>query len=253
VDAWGHYHQGVGAISLKGWTEGAIAEALASLERALAVDPGFALAWAYWLLITALAMTTGLRTASAAAVDSACRAAEQALLLDDGDSQVLGYAGCALSDLGQRERGAEILQLALAIDPSNAQAHVALGTTRALQGQWEHGIRTLRHGMRISPRDRRLGFWGWALAQSLLRSGQTEEALAEARTSAGRDARLHLPRIIEAAALQALGRVDEARMALAVARRLRPSLTPIEVEHSHGRHVARQIASLWPVGDQPVE
>jgi TolB-like protein/Tfp pilus assembly protein PilF len=252
VDAWGHYHQGVGAISLKGWTEGAIAEALASLEHALAIDPGFALAWAYSSLITALAMTTGLRATSATAVDSACRAAEQALLLDDGDSQVLGYAGCALSDLGQRERGAEILQLALAIDPSNAQAHVALGTTRALQGQWEQGIRTLRHGMRISPRDRRLGFWGWALAQFLLRSGQTEEALAEARTSAGRDARLHLPRIIEAAALQALGRADEARIALAVARRLRPSLTPVEVEHAHGRRVARQIASLWPVGDQPV-
>jgi hypothetical protein len=106
--------------------------------------------------------------------------------------------------------------------------------------------------MRISPRDRRLGFWGWALAQFLLRCGQTEEALAEARTSAGRDARLHLPHIVEAAALQALGRADEARMALAVAHRLRPGLTPSEVEHTHGRYVARQYASLWPAGDLPV-
>ena len=252
VDAWGHYHQAVGAISLKGWTEGAIAEALAGLERARAIDPGFALAWAFSSLITVLAMTTGLSPASAATADAACRAAEQALLLDDGDSQALGYAGCTLSDLGQRERGAEILQLALAIDPSNAQAHVALGTTRALLGQWKLGIETLRHGMRISPRDRRLGFWGWALAQCLLRAGRTEEALAEARASAGRDARLHLPRIIEAAALQALGRADEARIALTVACRLRPGLSPTEVQRVHGRHVARQIASLWLAGDLPV-
>jgi TolB-like protein/Tfp pilus assembly protein PilF len=249
VDAWGHYHQGVGAIALQGWTDAAVAEALASLERAFAIDPGFALARAYWALITAVAMTTALRPVSPADVDAASRAAEQALALDDGDSQVLGYAGCALSDLGQRERGAEILQRALAIDPSNAQAHVALGTTRALQGQRERGILALRHGMRLSPRDRRLGFWGWALAQFLLRAGRTEEALAEARTSAGRDARLHLPRIVEAAALQALGRADEARTALAAARRLRPGLTLAEVAHTHGHHVAGQIAGLWPADD----
>ena len=252
VDAWGHYRQAAGAIALKGWTEGAIAEALAGFERALVIDPGFALAWAQSALITAMALTTGLRAASVTTADAARCAAEQALALDDGDSQVLGYAGCALSDLGQRERGAEILQQALAIDPSNAQAHVALGTTRAMLGQRELGIETLRHGMRISPRDRRLGFWGWALAQFLLRDGRSEEALVEARASAGRDARLHLPRIIEAAALYRLGRADEARVALAAARRLRPGLTPAEVEHAHGRHVARQIASLWPAGELPL-
>ncbi len=252
VDAWGHYHQAVGALSFKGWTEGSIAEMLTSLEHALAIDPDFALAWAYSALVMAMTLTTGLKAAPTATADAARSAAEQALLLDDGDSQVLGYVGCALTDLGQRERGAEILQRALAIDPSNAQAHVALGATLAIQGQRALGIQTLRHGMRISPHDRRLGFWGWALAQFLLRSGQTEEALAAARSSARRDARLHLPHIVEASALQDLGRTDEARLALAAAVRLRPCLTPAEVEHAHGRRVARQMTSLWPPGDPPV-
>ena len=202
-------------------------------------------------MISALALTTGLAVAQVTTADAVVRAAEPALLLDDGDSEVLGYAGCALSDLGQRERGAEILQQALAIDPSNAQAHVALGTTRALQGQWAIGIETLRHGMRISPRDRRLGFWGWALAQFLLRSDQPEEALQAAQTSTGLDAKLHLLRIIEAAALHTLGLADEARMALATARRLRPGLTLAKVELVHGRRVARQTRSLWPTGELP--
>ena len=35
---------------------------------------------------------------------------------------LLGYAGCAISDLGQKERGVEILKQAVDIDPSNAQA-----------------------------------------------------------------------------------------------------------------------------------
>jgi len=253
VDAWGHYHRAVGALALKGWNEGALAEARAELERALVIDPGFALAGAHRALITALGLATGLLPALPATVEAACLAAEQALALEDGDSQVLGYAGCALSDLGQRERGVEILRQSLAIDPSNAQAHVALGATLAMQGQSEAGTAMMRHGMRISPRDRRLGFWGWALSHFLQRAGQPEEALQEARASAGRDAKLHLPRIVEAAALQALGRSTEAAEALAAARRLRPGLTPDEVELSHGRHLARQIASLWRVDPEPVK
>ncbi len=248
VDAWGHFHRAVGALALKGWNEGALAEARAELERALVIDPGFALAGAQRALITALGLTTGLLPALPATVEAARLAAEQALALEDGDSQVLGYAGCALSDLGQHERGAEILRQALVIDPSNAQAHVALGATLALQGQLEAGIEKMRHGMRISPRDRRLGFWGWALSEFLLRANRPEEALHEARASAGRDTKLHLSRVAEAAALQALGRSAEAGEALAAARRLRPGLTPGEVERSHGRHLARQIAPLWDTG-----
>lgn len=252
VDAWGCYYQAVGALGFQGWNEGAIAEANAALERALVIAPGFALAWAHRAVISALAMTTGLAATLPMSTDAACRAAEHALLLDDGDSQVLGYAGCALADLGQLGRGEEILQHALMLDPSNAQAHVALGATLATKGKFQPGIESMRHGMRISPRDRRLGFWNWALAVFLLRSGQPEEALVAARASAMLDARLHLPRIVEAAALHALGDVNEASVALAAARRLRPILTPAEVELAHGSLVAMQIAPLWPASDLPV-
>lgn len=130
---------------------------------------------------------------------------------------------------------------------------MALGATLALQGQPEAGTEMMRHGMRISPRDRRLGFWGWALSHFLQRAGRSEEALQEARASAGRDAKLHLPRIVEAAALQMLGRSTDAAQALAAARRLRPGLTLGEVERTHGRHLAGQIASLWSVDPRSAE
>jgi tetratricopeptide (TPR) repeat protein len=174
---------------------------------------------------------------------------EHALAQGEGDSQVLGHAGCALADIGQHERGAAILRQALDIDPSNAQAHVALGAAQGLLGQWDAAVANMRHGMRISPRDRRLGFWAWVLGRFLLRAGRPDEALAEARASAGRDARLHLSRILMAAALQALGRADEACEALAAARRLRPRLTLAEIELSHGRRVAQGLAAAWAAGD----
>lgn len=245
VDAWGCYQQGVGAIGQKGWTEEAIEESRTQLRRAFELDPGFAQARALYALWTALGSNTALLAATPQVHEEAKAAAEEAIALDDGSSTVLGFAGCALSDLGQRERGAEILQRALSIDPSNAQAHVALGATYGLMGRGEEGIALMRHGMRISPRDRRLGFWGWALGCLLLRVGHADQALQEARHSAGRDPRLHLSRILEAALLLEAGKESEARAALDAARRIRPRLTLQEVAHSHGRRLAAHLQALW--------
>ncbi len=182
-DAWAHYHQAVGAIALKGWGEEVMAEARSHLQQSVALDPSFGLGHAHYALLTALARNIGLLADPSRMQSDALDAANRAIALDDGSSEVLGYAGCALCDLGQIDRGIEILRQALAIDPSNAQAHVALGTAMTLMGQYETGIEEMRFGMKISPRDRRLGFWGWALGIFLLSAGRIDEALAEARIS----------------------------------------------------------------------
>jgi len=245
VDAWDCYRQGMGAIAMKGWTEEAMQESRTQLRRAFELDPSFALARALFALNSAVGSNTGLLPASIELAQEAEAAAEQAIALDDGSTAVLGYAGCALADLGHRDRGVEILQRALSIDPSNAQAHVALGATIGLQGRINDGLASMRHGMRISPQDRRLGIWGWVLGGLLLHAGQAEAALEEALTSARRDPSLHLRRILEAAALLQIGRDQEARVALATARRIRPALTLQEVARASGRRVAARLASLW--------
>ncbi len=248
VDAWGCYQQGVGAIGQKGWTEEAIEESRTQLRRAFELDPDFAQARALYALWTALGSNTALLATTPQMHAEATTAAEEAIALDDGSSTVLGFAGCALCDLGQRERGADILHRALAIDPSNAQAHVALGATYGLMGRGGEGMALMRHGMRISPRDRRLGFWGWALGCLLVRSGHADQALQEARDSARRDPRLHLSRILEAVVLLETGYEAEARAALSAAQRIRPSLTLQEVAHSHGRRLAARLQPLWGNG-----
>jgi len=246
VDAWGSYQQGVGATALKGWTDEALQESRAHLRRAFELDPDFAQARALFALMGALGSNTGVLPSTSALHREALDEAERAIVLDDGSTAVLGFAGCALADLGQRERGTEIVQRALAIDPSNAQAHVALGASLGMQGFVEEGVASMRRGMRISPQDRRLGFWRWALGSLLLRGGLIEAALVEARASAGRDPRLHLSRILEAVALLGLGREAEAGLALAAALRIRPTLTLPEVARIQGRRAAETVGRLWP-------
>jgi TolB-like protein len=248
IDAWGCYRQALGAMSLKGWSEESLAEARSHFGRALAIDPSFAIACGHFSLITALSKNIGFLKDSSSAGKEALELAERALALDDGSSEVLGYAGCAISDLGQHERGVEILEHAVALDPSNAQAHVALGAARTMLGQADVGIDEMRYGMRISPKDRRLAFWGWALGGFLLRGGELHQALEEARTSTRRDPKFYLARILEAAALAGLGHADEACKALQTARQLRKVLTLDEVKMAHGGRAARTLATLWEDG-----
>ena len=245
LGAWAHYLQAVGAIAMGGWGEGAMAEARSQLQMSVAVDPAFGLGHAHYALLTALAMNIGLLPASPALVSDALGAANRAINLDDGSSEVLGYAGCALCDLRSIQPGMEILRQALELDPSNAQANVALGAALALTGQFEAGIEKMRFGMKISPRDRRLGFWGWALGITLLRVERVEEARAESDAAVRRDPKFHLARVLQAAALDRMGLLVEAGAALAAARSLRPQLTMDEVVLTHGRRVGERLALLW--------
>lgn len=253
VDAWGHYRQALGATSLGGWNEASVVEARSHLSRAIEIAPDFALARAMFALLTALGKTTGVFQPTSAVHDEALRAAEKAIELDPGSSEVLGYAGCALADLGQGARGIDILEQSIDIDPSNAQAHVALGAALVLAGGdlRDEGIDRIRRAMRLSPRDRRLGFWGWVLATSLLGSGRANEALDEARAAARRDPKFHLIRVVEALALLRLDQAEAAATALATARKLHPALTLDEIGRAQGRRAREALWPLWEAGGGP--
>ena len=245
IGAWGCYHQAQGILASRGWSTRSLEEAEGFLRRALQIEPNFALARAQLALYLALAQTTALLEHSEPLREEAIASAELAIADDNGSSEVLGFAGCAISDLGDRSRGAEILQQAVELDPSNAQAHVALGAALGLLGNLEEGVARMRHGIRLSPRDRKLGFWGWALGLFLMRAGRPLEAYEEVRLASRRDPRLFLLPVLESTVHSALGRSDLAKTSLTAARRLRPELTLSQIEISHGRRAARILADFW--------
>ncbi len=158
----------------------------------------------------------------------AAAAAERALELDSQDSDVLGYAGCAIADMGDLSRGIGIMRRALELDPSNAQAHAALGSALLQTGD-EAGIAEMRHGMRISPRDNRLGAWGALFARALLGLGKVEEAIEVAEHACRCDDKIVLPRLVLAVARCLAGNMDAARAAINDARRIMPGLQPEDI------------------------
>ena len=244
-NAWSCFLQGAGVISLNGWSEETLTQATALLRQATALDPDFALARAQLALFLSLGARLGLLADGAAAVTEARTEAERAVTIDHDASEVLGYAGCALAELGDVQRGSEILERAIENNPSNAQAWVALGSSLCfLENMGDAGLEKLRHGMRLSPRDHRLGFWGTFYALALARRRRLSEAHEEIRTACRRDPRFYVARIVLALIAVGLGSKEEAIAALREARRLRPRLSLEEIKLLVGRGAAL-LAPLW--------
>lgn len=245
LDAWAHYHEATGALAQLGWSESGLRNARHQLENSIEIDSNFGLAHAHLALLTALSRNIGLLPHSDEVLVSGLTAANTAIELDAGNSEVMGYAGCALCDLGQTRQGLITLKAALQLNPSNAQAQVAHGAALVLMKELEGGIAQMRLGMRISPKDRRLGFWLWILSCFLLRANRPEEALEEAIKAVQHDTRFHLAHVAQAASLDKLGNAPLAQQALIQARTVRPGLSVEEIAISHGKKIAARMALMW--------
>jgi len=222
LGAWALYRQAHALLGMKGWSEQTFSEAAELLRQAIERDPELAFAHAYLALILAIGHLIGLVKAKDWREEAAA-AAEKAIELDSQDPDVLGYAGCAIADMGDLSRGVGLMRRALEIDPSNAQAHAALGSALLQMGN-EEGIAEMRYGMRISPRDNRMGAWGALFARSLLSCGKVDEAIEVAEHACRADDKIFLPRLILAVAHSAANNPDAARAALSDARRIKPEL-----------------------------
>ncbi len=223
LGAWALYRRAHALLALKGWSEESFDEAAGLLRQAITRDSELAFAHAYLALVLAIGHLIGLVREDERR-NEAMNAAETAIRLDSQDTDVLGYAGCALADLGELQRGIGMMQRAVDLDPSNAQAHAALGAALLRTGHIE-GIEEMRYGIRISPRDTRLAAWGALLARGLLSLGKVDDAIEAASHACRCDDKIFLPRVVLAIAQNTAGDTESARAALEDARRIRPRLS----------------------------
>lgn len=223
LSAWQLYRKSHAMLAQKGWTEESFEKSAELLREAIGIDPDMAFAHAYLSLILALGDVLGLLN-DPSAMEEAKQAAESAIRLDAQDSNVLGYVGCALVDLGKDERGIGLLRRAVSINPSNAQALAALGASLLKMGDIS-GLDWIRDGIRISPRDHRLAAWGTLLSRGLLVCGRVEESIEIARDACQYDDKVYTPRVVLAIASWHNGDLSTAREAIEDARRIRPNIT----------------------------
>jgi TolB-like protein len=130
--------------------------------------------------------------------------------------------------LSQSNRANEALDSAragLAVDPNFARLYVARATAENFLGRFDDGKTDVQRAMRLSPHDPEVGWWHGVLASAELGLHNYEGAIEEAKEAIDGGWRPYIPYLILASAYAVGGQVDEAKSALAQARRLNPKLT----------------------------
>ena len=212
LTAWDWYQRGLWHLYLD--TKTGYAEALRHLERAIALNPGFAPAYAAVSLVHGLDIIGGHKDVSHASIDEAYRMAQQAVTLDDRDAMAHMVLGRINLLQCKHEDSIAELETAVALNPSYADAYHALGFSLTYSGRPEDAVPHTETAMRLSPYDPRISSFHEMRAWALLVIGHDEEAAKSAHASVQRPNAQHWAYATLSATLGHLGRLEDARAAL---------------------------------------
>ena len=202
------------------------AEALAFLEKAIALDPGFApaLACAAWCYEQRL--VHDWPTALPTDAETAVKLARAALALNSDDASAVAVAGFVLAMVGRDyDAGLTAAQRALDLNPNSTSVSWAAGWTNIFAGNSENVLPVFERARRLSPADPQAYFLLNGIAMIHLLAGRFAEAAEFANKSVSLYADGDVVYWILAPALGYLGRAAEAAKAVSKLQSLTPGAT----------------------------
>jgi adenylate cyclase len=197
-------------------------KALALLDRALALDPTYALAHGSAAMCHHNRfLRAGLREEDRAA---SIRHAQDALGYGQDDALALTLAGfCIGMDAHDRAAAFTAFEAALAVSPSTALTYICGSVIFSWGGEAERAIEWGERGLRLSPFDP----WAFAAFGSLMlghfHRGRYDEAVNAAYKAVQSNPTHSINHVLLAAALAKVGRIGEAKAAAARVLELHPA------------------------------
>jgi tetratricopeptide (TPR) repeat protein len=211
------------------------AKALVLLERALALDPTYALAHAYAAECHhSIFLRGGLqeehRTAS-------IRHAETAIACGHDDASALAFAGFVIGmDKHDRAAAFTAFEAALSVSPSSALTYILGSIIFAFAGEAERAVEWAERGLRLSPFDLYRASAFCAVSFAHFQQSRYADAADAARKAIQATPGFSVCHMALAAPLAKLGRIEEARAAGARVLELQPTF-----------HCTRQLKNVGAV------
>ena len=150
---------------------------------------------------------------------------DRAIALDGGNIHAYLAKGLYLQMSGRPEDAVRALDAGLAIDPNAAGLLATRSTANDYLGRFEQAKSNIQQAMLLSPRDPAMGQWFNLRADPELGLGHFDEALEDAKKAIEGGHRVFYTYLNLAAAHAFKGEMDEAKAAMAEARRLKPDLS----------------------------
>lgn len=221
LDAYDYYLRAWAAI-YRFSAEGS-KEALSLLEKAIALDSDFALAYATQAVCHFARRAFSWSDDPAHEAAEAARTAQRAMELDPGDARVLTfYAQTLIYNVGRLEEAIACLDRALRADPNYANAWMWRGNARAYLGDAEKAIEDLQQALRLNPLDATIWIAQTTMANAHFLRGRYEEALSWAAMALRQRPNSLSALRVSIAASALAGHVETARQLLGRYRELDP-------------------------------
>jgi adenylate cyclase len=224
LDAWELYQRAL--WYLWSFEHDKVLQARDLFLQAIEADPGFAPAHAYHAYSGYITVIMGYAPDPAARLQEGLKFAKQALKCDDKDAISYFAIGRIHMMLGDHDASIAALRKSIELNPCFAQAYHGLGFALSLAGQLEESGDMTIKAITMSPRDPML--WAFTIVHALncVLSEDYEAGLEWAnRTLQIPTAAGYWAPAVKAAALANLGRIDEAKQALALALEAKPDLS----------------------------
>jgi adenylate cyclase len=217
-------------------------------EEAIALDPGYALAYSYAALAIAHEVTVGTYTNPREALERGMKLVKKAVALDDS----LAHPHVILSKYyiilnKDHEKGIVEAERAVTLEPNSADAYMQLGVNIAWAGRPAEAIPILQKAMRLSPIPPHLCLH--ALAMCILSTGQFEESIALFRRIVQKEPNQLTSQLGLVLALMAAGKEDEARAEAAKVLRIDPQFSleryAKAIDYYKDRSVPDRMINAW--------
>jgi adenylate cyclase len=225
------------------------AMALRFLNRALELEPDYALAHAYAAVCHhALYLRGGLPEERRLA---AIRHARAGIAHGQDDAMALTQSGFIIGmDEHDRAAALQAFEAALALSPSTAFAYMAGSVIFGWAGQAKRAIEWAERALRLSPLDPTQWYSCHGLTLAHFALGHDEDAAAAARRAIQIHPSMSISYMLLAAPLSRLGRFDEAKAAAARLMELQPNfsiarqLTGVDCERALGASLTEALSVL---------
>jgi adenylate cyclase len=130
-----------------------------------------------------------------------------------------------LTQSGRPQEGARVADAELAVNPNYAPAYAYRSVAESALGQYEQAKSDVQQAMRLSPRDPRMGLFHSNMSDAELGLRHFDAAIEEDNKAIDAGYKTLWPYLNLAAAYATKGDIDEAKTAMAEARRLNPKLS----------------------------
>ena len=229
LGAWDCYQRGL--FHLWGFTQPGMTEAEAMFRRAVELDPAFARAQGALAYVLLQETVVSERAGREALLEEAMRLSRSAVALDNQDCMNLCVLGRVHAFRHDYEEAIALLEQSVALNPSFAQAHFALGCTKVWSGRAREGIADVERAAELSPRDPHLSSFYATRAFAHITLGEYAEAVEYGRRATRVPNAKAWPYLMLIAALGLMDRIEEARRVVAALIEKEPDYT-LEVARS---------------------